>query len=160
MGTWACWQPRLRTVAPATLDGECNPRAAHKDCWNPRASPTTAFVREEFDAVDVAKDSGRSGRPQYFGEGKCFYLFGAAFAVEPREFRNLPAIDLRGSESKFFLERLFQDMQISVFAKDQGKNKPIIPGADLAIRPLVSKKRFGLPGETSGGVQRAIPSFL
>jgi len=80
-----------------------------------------------------------------------FLSFRRRFAVEPREFRNLPAIDLRGSESKFFLERLFQDMQISVFAKDQGKNKPIIPGADLAIRPLYPRNVLACQGETSGG---------
>ena len=53
---------------------------------------------------------------------------------------------MRGSESKLFLERLFQDLQISVFAKDQRKYEPIIPGADLAISPLVSKKCFRPPG--------------
>jgi len=109
-------------------------------------SAAAAFVREEFDAVDVAKDLGRSRRLRCFGEGECFYSFGAAFAVEPGEFRYLAAIDLRRSESKLFLERLFQDMQISVFAKDQGKNEPIIPGANLAIGPSVSKKRPAPPG--------------
>ena len=94
----------------------------------------------------LRKILGEAGARSVSVRGKCFYFFGAAFAVEPGEFRNLAAIDLRSSESKLFLERLFQDMQISVLAKDQGKNEPIIPGADLAVSPSVSKKRFALPG--------------
>jgi len=45
---------------------------------------------------------------------------------------------------------LFQDVQISVLAKDQGKNEPIIPCTDLAISPPVSKKRFRAPGRNLG----------
>src|SRR5271165_4446070 len=109
-------------------------------------SATTALVREEFDAVDVAKDPGRGRCAERLGERRCLYLFGATFAIEPGEFGHLAAIDLRGSESKLFLERLFHDLQISVLAKDQRKNEPVIPGAHLTISPLVSKEGFRPPG--------------
>ena len=100
--------------------------------------PQPAFVRKEFDAVDVAKNLGKNRRAQRFGGGKCFYLFGAALAIQPGKFRNLAAIDLRRGESQFFLERLLQNIEISVLAKNQGKNEPIVPGTDLTIGPPVS----------------------
>lgn len=105
-----------------------------------------ALVREEFDAVDVAKNPGKGRGSQRFGERKRFYFFAAAFTEEPGEFRHLAAIDLRSGESKLFLESLFQDLQISVLAEDKRKNEPIVPGADLAVSPPVSKKRFRAPG--------------
>ena len=102
------------------------------------SATAAAFVGKEFNAVEVAKEPGRGRSSRNFRERKSFYLFGVAFAVQPGEFGNLPTIDLRRGESQFFLERLLQNVEISVLAKNQGKNEPIVPGTDLTIGPPVS----------------------
>src|SRR5204863_4437268 len=64
--------------------------------------------------------------------------------MQPGQFRRLLPVNLRSREPQLFFKRLFQVNYVSVLAKNEGNDDPIISRADLTIAAAVSQK-FLLP---------------
>src|SRR6266404_5105115 len=60
--------------------------------------------------------------------------------VRADESCDLLPIDLRRSKAQFFFKCLFEYRYVAVFAENKGDDEPIVPRADLTIRPDVSRK--------------------
>src|ERR1700682_3010459 len=103
-------------------------------------SPAPAFMHQKLYTVDVSKQFRKGRRAPRLGKRKRFELFQFTILIKPDEFGNLTSINLRGCETQFFLEGLFQDGKISVFTEDQWENEPVISGTHLTIGPVVSEK--------------------
>ena len=108
------------------------------------SAAAAAFVPQKFYSVDISKQfwSVCAGLRR---ELDIFQLGRLAFAIETNEFGNLAAIDLRESEAEFFLEGLFQDGEVAVFAEDERNDQPMIAGADLSIAAVIAEEAAILP---------------
>src|SRR5215469_4024089 len=106
----------------------------------------TAFMYKEFNAVDVAKHSGRRFSRLHGAEGERFQCVGLPFAMEAREFSNLASVNLRCDKAEFFFEGLLQNSEIAVLAEDQRKKQPVIARADLAVCTMKAGESFVAPG--------------
>src|SRR6185437_1124805 len=99
----------------------------------------SALMREEFDAVNIFEELMASG-PASLLKVMRFDVFGFSSGIQPRQGRNLLAINGRRGESQFFFKRLLQNINVAVFAEHQGNNQPVISRANLSIRAVVSGK--------------------
>src|SRR6266850_3512859 len=98
-------------------------------------------MQQELDAVNVFEDR-TTGRSVDLRSPNLVDDFARpAFLVKPRQCRHLLAIHLWRGESQLFLKCLFEHADVSVFAKYQRHNQPIISGAHLPVSAVISEER-------------------
>ena len=104
-----------------------------------------AFVRQEFDAVHIWKKPRRLRTASRVLKRSFRYVVKPAAAVEPSEVPDKLLIALRAREAEFLFESAFEHGEITILAKDQRKNDPVIASSDLAVGAEVAKKGPRLP---------------
>src|ERR1035438_456549 len=114
------------------------------------SSSTSALMREELDAIDILENPRLGGHSRVFFRPVLLDLLQFALSVESDQFSNLLPVSLGPSKTQFLFKRLFQDFNIAVLAEDQGHHQPIISGADLTVRPVVTQKRAVAPPRDIG----------
>ena len=97
-------------------------------------------MEEKLDAIDVLEQSRARWVFGRFRRAMTLYLIKPALAVQFDKFRDLAAVNLRRRKSQFLLKSLFQSFDITVFAKDQRDNEPIVARTDLAVVPVIAEK--------------------
>src|SRR5256885_15035040 len=121
-----------------------------------------AFVRQEFDTVDVREKPRRLRAAGCFQKRSRCEAIKLARSIKARKIAHKLLIALRAGKAEFFLQGALQNGEVPVFAKDERKNDPVIARADLAVGAAIAKEGPGLPtgGGRRGPIQRLIAALI
>src|SRR2546429_3511370 len=100
----------------------------------------TAFVHEEFSAVNILKHSRTRRSRQVLFERASLSVAQRSFVITRDQFSHLLPVDLGRSEAQLLFKCLFHYIDISVFAEDQRHHQPIVARTNLSIVAPVSEE--------------------
>src|SRR5437016_1055444 len=109
-----------------------------------------ALVQKKLDAVYIRKEFAGFGYAAVVRLSRNLEVFGFLFEIKLSHFGNLPPLNLRRSEAKFFFKSLLQIQNIAVLAKNQRNNQPVISGSKLSIAASIAEKFALLPSRHVG----------
>ena len=101
--------------------------------------------QQEPDPVNVGEESPLPHRQLVLCGWLPRHLRQLVFTIEFRQLRDLTSVELGRGKSQLLLKCLLQNLNVFVLAKNQRHDEPVISRAHLAIRSLISAKRYVAP---------------
>src|SRR5579864_360939 len=108
-------------------------------------SATAALVKQKAHAINILKKPVARGRSRIGREGMSIEVFQLSFTIKFCQVGDLAAVELGRGETKLFFECLLQHLYISVLAKNQRDDEPIVSCAYLSVGAAISLEGLMLP---------------